>query len=74
MSNPLAWANFAMLSRCLGVGPGLAAMLDRIESNGVRVLIVERADRLARDLVVDEVILDQSRVQGCRVLAATAST
>ena len=28
--------------------PGLAALLDRLESNGVRTVIVERADRLAR--------------------------
>ena len=30
--------------------PGLAALLDRLESNGVKTVIVERADRLARDL------------------------
>ena len=32
--------------------PGLAALIDRIESNGVKVVIVERADRLARDLMI----------------------
>ena len=32
----------------LDARPGLAALLDRIESNGVKVVIVERADRLAR--------------------------
>ena len=37
--------------------PGLAALIDHLESNGVRVVIVERADRLARDLMVQEVIL-----------------
>jgi DNA invertase Pin-like site-specific DNA recombinase len=32
--------------------PGFAAMLDRIASNGVRVVIVESPDRFARDLAV----------------------
>ena len=43
----------------LDARPGLAALLDRIESKGVKVVIVERADRLARDLMVSELILDQ---------------
>ena len=49
---------------------GLAALLDRIESNGVRVVVVERADRLARDLMVSEVILDQLAQAGAKVLTA----
>ena len=50
--------------------PGLAALLDRIESNGVRVVVVERADRLARDLMIGEVIIDQFSRVGARVLTA----
>lgn len=50
--------------------PGLAALLDRIESNGVKVVLVERADRLARDLMVSEVILAQLTKAGARVLTA----
>lgn len=50
--------------------PGLAALLDRIESNGVKVVIVERADRLARDLMISEVILDQLTQAGAKVLTA----
>jgi len=53
--------------------PGLAALIDRIESiesNGVKVVVVERADRLARDLMVSEVILDQFAKAGARVLTA----
>lgn len=50
--------------------PGLAALLDRLESNGVRVVLVERADRLARDLMVNEVIVDQFTRIGARVLTA----
>ena len=35
--------------------PGFAAMLKRIEGNGVRTIIVETASRFARDLMVQEV-------------------
>src|SRR4051812_16212048 len=41
--------------------PGLAAVLDRVESNGARIVLVERADRLARDLMVSEIILQKFR-------------
>lgn len=34
--------------------PGFGAMLDRIEGNGVRTVIVEDASRFARDLMVQE--------------------
>jgi DNA invertase Pin-like site-specific DNA recombinase len=50
--------------------PGLAALIDRIESNGARIVIVERADRLARDLMVSEVIIDQLTRAGAKVLTA----
>jgi DNA invertase Pin-like site-specific DNA recombinase len=50
--------------------PGLAALLDRLESNGVRTVIVERADRLARDLMVQEVIVSQFMKAGARILTA----
>jgi DNA invertase Pin-like site-specific DNA recombinase len=50
--------------------PGLAALLDRLESNGVKVVVVERADRLARDLMVSEVILGQLAKAGAQVLTA----
>jgi DNA invertase Pin-like site-specific DNA recombinase len=50
--------------------PGLAALIDRLESNGVRVVVVERADRLARDLMINEIIVDQLTRLGARVLTA----
>lgn len=50
--------------------PGLARLLDRLESNGVRTVVVERADRLARDLMVQEVILGQFAKIGARILTA----
>src|ERR671932_1930340 len=34
--------------------PGFSALLDRIEGNGVRTVIVEDASRFARDLVTQE--------------------
>ena len=49
---------------------GLAALLDHIESNGIQIVLVERADRLARDLMVGEVILGQFRNLGISVIAA----
>lgn len=48
--------------------PGLAALLDRLESNGVRMVLVENASRLARDLMVQEIILDQFRKIGVQVI------
>jgi DNA invertase Pin-like site-specific DNA recombinase len=54
--------------------PGLAALLDRVESNGVRVVLVETSSRLARDLMVGEVILRQLAEVGCRVIAADSGT
>jgi DNA invertase Pin-like site-specific DNA recombinase len=50
--------------------PGFAKMLDRIEGNGVRLVIVEDASRFARDLVAQElgVLLMQSR--GVRVVTS----
>jgi len=48
---------------------GLAALLDRLESNGVKTVLVEKADRLARDLMVQEVTLSQFRDLGVQVIS-----
>ncbi len=53
---------------------GLSELLARIRSNGVRVVLVERADRLARDLIVGELILGQLRDLDVRVIAADSGT
>ena len=53
---------------------GLAELLDRVESNGIKTVLVERADRIARDLVVGEVILRQFRDLGVKVIAADSGT
>lgn len=52
---------------------GLARLFDRIASNGVRLILVERADRLARDLLVGEVILSQFRERGVKVIEASGN-
>lgn len=54
--------------------PGLAALLDRVESNEVKIVLVENATRLARDLMVGEVILQQLTNAGCKVIAADSGT
>jgi hypothetical protein len=43
---------------------GSSDLLARIPSSGVRVVSVERAHRLARDLIVGELILNQFRDLG----------
>jgi len=53
---------------------GLAALLDRLESNGVDLVLVERSDRLARDLMVGEVMLGQFRDIGVQVIEADSGT
>jgi DNA invertase Pin-like site-specific DNA recombinase len=49
--------------------PGFAAMLERIESNGVRTIIVETANRFARDLMVQEVGFERLRGRGINLIA-----
>jgi len=49
--------------------PALSAMMDAIVANGVRLVLVERADRLARDLIVSELLLAEFRKMGVRVIA-----
>ncbi|PXW67130.1 recombinase family protein [Methylobacterium sp. B4] len=50
--------------------PGFAEMLKRIESNGVRTIVVETANRFARDLMVQEVGYSKLRERGISLIAA----
>src|SRR5215218_5341833 len=50
--------------------PGFAAMMERIASNGVRVIIVETANRFARDLIVQETGFAMLKKQGVELIAA----
>ena len=51
--------------------PGFAALLDRIEGNGVRTVILEDASRLARDLLTQELGIIMLQQRGVSVLTAT---
>jgi len=53
------------------VRPGFSALLDRIESNGVQVVICEDASRFARELVTQELGLIALIRRGVRVLTAS---
>jgi DNA invertase Pin-like site-specific DNA recombinase len=45
-----------------------------LKANGVRLVLVERADRLARDLMISEILLDEFRKIGVKVVAADSDT
>jgi DNA invertase Pin-like site-specific DNA recombinase len=50
--------------------PGFSALLDRIENNGVRTVIVEDATRFARDLITQELGIVALVARGVTVLTA----
>jgi len=54
--------------------PGLTDLFVAIKANGVRLVLVERSDRLARDLMVGEIILSEFRSLGVQVVAADSDT
>ena len=54
--------------------PGFAAMLERIEGNGVRTIVVETANRFARDLMVQEVGFAMLQKRGIDLIAADSPT
>jgi len=49
--------------------PGLTDLFVAVKSDGVKTVLVERADRLARDLMVGEVILAEFRKLNVKVIA-----
>jgi DNA invertase Pin-like site-specific DNA recombinase len=51
--------------------PGFAALLNRIDGNGVRVVLVEDASRFARDLMAQELGIGVLIKLGMRVLTAS---
>jgi len=54
--------------------PGLTDLFVAIKADGVKVVLVEKADRLARDLVVSETLLAEFRKLGVKVVAAEGAT
>jgi DNA invertase Pin-like site-specific DNA recombinase len=51
--------------------PGFSSLLDRIEANGVRIVIIEDASRFARDLVTQELGILALIKRKVRVLTAS---
>jgi DNA invertase Pin-like site-specific DNA recombinase len=51
--------------------PGFLALLDRIEGNGIRTILVEDASRFARDLVTQELGIISLVARGVRVITAS---
>ena len=52
----------------------LTELFVALKGNGVRLVLVERADRLARDLMISEVLLGEFRKLGVKVIAAESDT
>ena len=50
--------------------PGFRAMLERLLSNGVRTIVVETANRFARDLIVQETGYAMLKERGIELIAA----
>src|SRR6476620_789033 len=50
--------------------PGFAAMMERIAGNGVRTILVETANRFARDLIVQETGYAMLKESGIELVAA----
>jgi len=50
--------------------PGLSNLMMVMKANGIRSFIVENGGRLARDLMVSEIILQDCRKHGIKVLTA----
>jgi DNA invertase Pin-like site-specific DNA recombinase len=54
--------------------PGFAAMLEALETNGTRTIIVETANRFARDLMVQEVGFAMLKERGIDLIASDSPT
>lgn len=52
----------------------LTELFVALKANGVRLVLIERADRLARDLMVSEILLGEFRKIGVRVASAECGT
>lgn len=50
--------------------PGFSALLDRLEANGVRIVVVEDASRFARDLLTQELGIAALIQRGVRAFSA----
>ena len=53
---------------------GLTELFVALKANGVRTVVIERPDRLARQLMVGEIILSEFRKIGVKVISAESGT
>ncbi|MBI1356597.1 MAG: DNA invertase [Acidobacteria bacterium] len=51
--------------------PALAAMIEDLHSNGTRLVLIEKLDRLARDLMVQETIIGDLRKSNFELVSVT---
>jgi DNA invertase Pin-like site-specific DNA recombinase len=58
----------------IDIRPGFAAMLEALEANGTKTIIVETANRFARDLMVQEVGFAMLKARGIDLIAADSPT
>ena len=54
--------------------PGFATLLEALEANGTKIIIVETANRFARDLMVQEVGFAMLKARGIDLIAADSPT
>ena len=59
-----------VISGTTAARPGLGAMLDRLASNGVKIVLIERTDRLVRDSFVFQILIQQFKKLGVKVVCA----
>jgi DNA invertase Pin-like site-specific DNA recombinase len=69
----VAWFNDPAVSGAdpIESRPGFGALLDRVETNGVRVVLIEDASRFARDLVAQELGVLMLINRGMRIITAS---
>lgn len=51
--------------------PALLEMLEALAANGIKLVLIEKLDRLARDLMVQETIISDLRKRGFELVSAT---
>ena len=54
--------------------PTLSRLVEAVKNQGVKTVLVERADRLARDLLVGELILQEFRKLGVQVMTSEGTS
>jgi DNA invertase Pin-like site-specific DNA recombinase len=69
----VAWFNDPAVSGAdpIETRPGFGALLDRVENNGLRVVLVEDASRFARDLIAQELGVLMLIRRGMRVITTS---